>query len=43
MVLRFKSGKTLVVTVVEVVRLYVMAYDCEIVEQNGQLSLDFSA
>ena len=43
MVVRFKSGKTLELTVLEVVRLYVEVFGCEIVDQNGQLSLDFSA
>lgn len=43
MVLRFKSGKTLVVTVKSLALLYVKAYGAIILDRNEQLLLDFSA
>jgi hypothetical protein len=41
--LRFPNTKELQVNLYTLALLYVQAYDAVIVDQNGQLSLDFSA
>ena len=40
--IQFPNGTTLDLKVKSLVLLYVQAYGCVIVDQNGQLSLDFS-
>lgn len=40
--IQFPNGNTLDLTVNAIVLLYIQAYGCVIVDQNGQLSLDFS-
>jgi hypothetical protein len=41
--IQFPSGNTLVLSSLELALLYTIAYDAIILDQNGQLMLDFLA
>ena len=40
--IQFPNGKTLVLNCLAVVEMYTIAFNAVVVDQNGQLSLDFS-